>query len=68
MVLFEPTDLKYFDNKVVPGRARVDWEMQKFRQLGGTLDFGWAQPGFTITLTGPSYTVERFFPRTEPSG
>ena len=31
MILFEPTDLKYFDNKVVPGRARVNWEMQRFR-------------------------------------
>ena len=42
--------------------------MQRFRQLSGPLDFGGTGPGFTITLTGSSYTVERLFPRTEPSG
>ena len=42
--------------------------MQRFIQLSGTLDFGGTGPRFTITLTGPSYTVERLFPMTEPSG
>ena len=32
------------------------------------LDFDRTGPGFTITLTGPSYIVERLSPRTEPSG
>ena len=31
-------------------------------------DFGGTGPGFTITLTGPSYIVERLSHRTEPSG
>ena len=42
--------------------------MQRFRQLSVPLDFGGTGPGFTITLTGPSYIVERLYPRTEPSG
>ena len=42
--------------------------MQRFRQLSVPLDFGGTGPGFTITLTGPSYIVERLSPRTEPSG
>ena len=42
--------------------------MQRFRQLSWTLDFGGTGPGFTITLTGTSYTVDRLFPRTKPSG
>ena len=42
--------------------------MQRFRQLSVPLDFGGTGPGFTITLTGPSYIVERLTPRTEPSG
>ena len=32
------------------------------------LDFGGTGPGFTITLTGTSYIVERLSPRTYPSG
>ena len=42
--------------------------MQRFKQLSVPLDFGGTGPGFTITLTGPSYIVERLSPRTEPSG
>ena len=42
--------------------------MQRFRQLSVPLDFGGTGPGFTITLTGPSYTVERLSPRTKLSG
>ena len=42
--------------------------MQRFRQLSGPSDFGGTGPGFTITLTGPSYIVVRLSPRTEPSG
>ena len=42
--------------------------MQRFRQLSVPLDFGGTGPGFTITLTGPSYIVERLSPWTEPSG
>ena len=42
--------------------------MQRFRQLSWPLDFGGTGHGVTITLTGPSYTVERLFPRTDPSG
>ena len=45
-----------------------DLEMQMFRQLSVPLDFGGTGTGFTITLTGPSYIVERLSPRTEPSG
>ena len=56
MDLFEPISI---DNKVVPESARVDLEMQRFRQLSGPLNFGGTSSGFTITLTGPSYIVER---------
>ena len=45
-----------------------DLEMQRFRQLSVPLDFSGTGPGFAITLTGPSYIVERLSPRAEPSG
>ena len=45
MVLFE--QISSIDNKEVPGSARVDLEMQRFRQLNEPLDFGRTGPGFT---------------------